>query len=191
MVSKEVIQVRILLIAVIIIAVLASPVCAVGRMMSLEADGRIEYNTSAKSPTAKTGLDVRGEGQVSIANDGDYTRGAFDQSYVVDLRSEEDATKPLQAVTAGWFGDSLYALMVAPQQGEAGQMEIDYEIENNGFTASNVSAEAVVTDGEFRSHLHLRDAVRDLTLHEEIRVRGHAWFVDYITVSAVDLIAEE
>jgi len=174
---------RIIIYILITILFLSSPVYSVGRDMVLEAEGKIEYNTTVSNESSKVGLDVRGEGSLSLDNVGTYTETSIDQNYGLQIEAADDALIPIRAVTAAIVNSQTYALMVAPSAGETGVLDVEYKLGVGDMFESEFRAEALVEKGEFRSYVSLQDVADGVTLEEHLRVRGSAWFTDLITIS--------
>jgi len=168
-------------IIVILLLLLPGTAEAMGRDMQLDAEGRIEYNSHVSNSNAKAGLDVRGDGQLTLDSSGAYTADQLDQSYGLQITAKHDTLLPIRAITAAMVNGQTYALMVAPGKGETGALEVNYEVGIGDMYQSQFTAEAVVDQGEFRSYVNI--TANEVTLEEELRVRGSAWFIDMITVS--------
>lgn len=176
-----------ILLVCIVLLLVSSPVYAIGRNVTLEADGYIELHSVTGNTTSKAGLQIKGEGKITYQGEGSLSGTNIAQAYRVEAKSAENTLRPLTIISALQVGNGdgaaySYALMVAPAKGETGLLDVLYEANTEGFATLYLSATAMVSQGEFRNYAYIKN--ESFFLEEEIRALGFVNFSDLLKISS-------
>lgn len=177
-----------ILVVLIVVALLATPVSAgLERSTSLEAEGRISVQSVIENEDTKSGVNIKGDGQVEYHKDNIATPDSMEESIAIETRTDEDTLRPLRSVTATQVDteeyEFVYALLTQPSQGKAAIIEIDTMISTVPFGDLDVAAEVFVTEGTFRNYVKLWHPESEIRLEEAIHIIGKTWYLDYLAFS--------
>jgi hypothetical protein len=175
---------KIAAIVLILLFLFAPAASAITRTMTLEADGTIEMNSVTENTTSKAGFDLQGQGQIVYQSETAAGENSIDQAYHLEARSE--GLRPLQATTALQEGGNVYALMMKPDRGEAGLLDVLYL---TNLRELSVTATAIVSRGTFRNYLNIYNP-DGVGLREAIRILGQVYYMDLLTMEKDDELNE-
>jgi len=171
----------------LVIFLLASPVSAgLERSTSLEAEGRISVHSVIENEDTKSGVSIKGDGQVEYHSDTLTTIETLEHNLVVETTTQ-DKLRPLRTIYALQIDidslDFVYALLTQPSYNESARMNMAAMVDTVPFGDLDVAAEVFVTEGMFRNYVKLWHPESEIRLEEAMRIIGRTWYLDYITFS--------
>lgn len=185
---------KLILIILIALLMFAPTVSAVSRTVTLEADGRIELHSVGSNKESVAAIKIDGEGTLDYKADTILQENIISQVYNAKMISGENPLRTLQAVSAiktnsDEGANYLYALLVAPDKGYTGTLDTNYSVGN--LLGFNVTTEALVNHGQFRSYINIYNPANETSLKEAMRILGRTYYRDIINVDALNGATEE
>ncbi len=175
-----------LFIVFILLAFLAQGVES--REMSLEAEGDISIHSVSGNSKTKTASSVEGNGYINYNSGSEISSTSVVQGYSMELKSGDNTKTPLTGIVStrvlnGNGAVYYYALKIIPNPGTVAILDIHYSSSNIAFASLDIESKVYVEKGIFRNYIDISNEESDLSIYEEIFVKGYANFWDIISIA--------